>query len=46
MNKSYEMGKTRNNNISQQIENNLQNTNNYININENLTQNDRTFQTL
>ena len=42
MNKSFEIGRNRNNNISDVMENN----NKYININENFPQNDKTFQTL
>ena len=44
-NKSYEFGKNRNN-ISQIMENNLQNTNSYININENFIPKDKTMQSL
>ena len=44
-NKSYEFGKNRNN-MSQIMENNLQNTNSYININENFIPKDKTMQSL
>ena len=46
MNKSYDLGRNRNNNISEIMKNSLQNDNNYININENLPENDKTIQTL
>ena len=46
MNKSYALGRNRNNNISEIMKNSLQNDNNYININENLPENDKTIQTL
>ena len=46
MNKSYDLGRNRNNNISEIMKNSIQNDNNYININENLPENDKTIQTL
>ena len=46
LNKSYEIGRNKNINISNIMENSIQNKNPYININENLSQNDKTIQTL
>ena len=46
LNKSYEIGRNKNINISNIMENSIQNKNPYINVNENLSQNDKTIQTL
>ena len=46
MNKSFDIGRNRHNNFSNNMENSIQNKNQYINMNENFPQNDKTFQTL
>ena len=45
-NESYEIGKITKNKLSQMNYNNIQNKNSYININENLSNKDKTIQTL